>query len=271
MNRGLLLKSLHEVWVISGLFAVALMIVEALLGYVLPTFAEQFSTIWLDLPFVKNMLRALLGVDVGEQIGPEVFASIAWVHPVVLTIIAAHATIFATRVPVGEIDRATIDVLLGLPVSRWGLYRAELAMFLASGVFLIAMALVGNRIGSLLVATPMPFQAKSTLIMIVNLFCLYIAAGGLAWLVSSLSERRGKAIAIVFSILLASFLLSFLAEFWKPADTISFLSILTYYQPLIVIRQEQWPLGDMAVLLILGTVMWTAGGICFARRDICTV
>ena len=144
MNRGLLLKSLHEVWVISGLFAVALMIVEALLGYVLPTFAEQFSTIWLDLPFVKNMLRALLGVDVGDQIGPEVFASIAWVHPVVLTIIAAHATIFATRLPVGEIDRATIDVLLGLPVSRWGLYRTELVMFLASGVVLDLNALA-NR------------------------------------------------------------------------------------------------------------------------------
>ena len=101
MNRGLLLKSLQEVWVISGLFAVALMIVEALLGYVLPTFAEQFSTIWLDLPFVKNMLRALLGVDVGDQIGPDVFASIAWVHPVVLTIIAWFAILFTGRFPRG--------------------------------------------------------------------------------------------------------------------------------------------------------------------------
>ena len=132
MNRGLVLKSIREVWIISALFGVALMIVETLLAYVLPTFSEQLSTVWLDLPFVRNMLRALLGVDVGDQIGPNVFASIAWVHPVVLTIIGAHATIFATRVPVGEIDRATIDVLLGLPVSRWDVYRAELLMFVAT-------------------------------------------------------------------------------------------------------------------------------------------
>lgn len=271
MNRGLLLKSLREVWIISAMFGLAFMIVEALLAYVLPTFSEQFSTVWLDLPFVKNMLRALLGVDVGDHLGPNVFASIAWVHPVVLTIIAAHATIFATRVPVGEIDRATIDVLLGLPVSRWEVYRAESLMFIVTGIGIIAMGLVGNRIGSLLVATPMPFQPKSVLIILANLLCLYLAVGGLGWLVSSLSERRGKAIAIVFSILLASFLLSFLAQFWEPANTVSFLSILQYYQPLLVLRQEQWPLDDIAVLLILGALTWTIGGICFARRDICTV
>ncbi len=271
MNRGLLFKSLREVWIISALFGLALMIVEALLAYVLPTFSEQLSTVWLDLPFVKTMLRALLGVDVGDQLGPNVFASIAWVHPVVLAIISAHATIFATRVPVGEIDRATIDVLLGLPVSRWDVYRAELLMFIATGIGIIALGLVGNRIGSLLVATPIPFQPKSVLIVIVNLFSLYLAIGGLGWLISSLSERRGKAIAIVFSILLASFLLSFVAQFWEPANNVSFLSILQYYQPLLVLRQEQWPLDDIAVLLVLGAVMWTIGGICFARRDICTV
>ena len=46
MNRGLLLKSLREVWIISALFGLALMIVEALLAYVLPTFSEQLSTVW---------------------------------------------------------------------------------------------------------------------------------------------------------------------------------------------------------------------------------
>ncbi len=271
MNRGLLLKSLREVWIISALFGLALMTVETLLAYVLPTFADQLSTVWLDLPFVKTMLRALLGVDVGDQLGPNIFASIAWVHPVVLTIIGAHATIFATRVPVGEIDRATIDVLLGLPVSRWDVYRAESLVFIATGIGIIAFGLVGNRIGSQLVATPLAFQPKSTLIVIANLFCLYLAIGGLGWLISSLSERRGKAIAIAFSILLASFLLSFVAQFWEPANNVSFLSILQYYQPLLVLRQEQWPLDDMAVLLIVGVLMWTIGGICFARRDICTV
>ncbi len=115
MNRGLLIKSLREVWIATVLFAFALMVLEAIFAYVLPTFADQFSTVLLQLEFVQRMVQALLGTDIGDQISPAVFSSIAWAHPVVLTIVWAHAIIFCTRVPAGEIDRGTIDLLFGLP------------------------------------------------------------------------------------------------------------------------------------------------------------
>ena len=108
-------------------------------------------------------------------------------------------------------------------------------------------------------------------IVIANLFCLYLAVGGLGWLISSLSERRGKAIAIVFSILLASFLLSFLAQFWEPARRISWIGLLNYYQPLAILQSESWPWRNMAVLTVFGGVCWLVGGVIFARRDIRTV
>lgn len=271
MNRGLLIKTIHEVWAITSLFAAAVFIVETLIAYVLPTFSEQFATTWLGMEVVMKTLSALLGVDIGDQIGPHVFIAIAWVHPIVLTIFGGHATIFATRFPVGEIDRATIDVLLGLPISRWQIYRCELVVLIATGLILLATTIAGNRLGTSLVASATPWPVGQISIVAVNLFSLFLAVAGLGWLVSSLSNRRGKAIAVVFALLLASFLLSFLAQFWEPAENIVFLSILNYYQPLIIIRDGDWPVVNIVVLLMAGTSMWIIGGVLNARRDICTV
>ncbi|MCH8824291.1 MAG: ABC transporter permease subunit [Planctomycetes bacterium] len=271
MNRGLLIKTIREVWAITAPFAIAVFIVETLIAYVLPTFSEQFADSWMGIEIVRKMLSALLSVDIGDQFGPHVFIAIAWVHPIVLTIFGAHATIFATRFPVGEIDRATIDVLMGLPVSRWQIYRCELVVFIATGLVLLAMAIAGNRLGTSLVSADQPWPVSSISIVSINLLSLFLAVGGLAWLVSSLSNRRGKAIAVVFSLLLASFLLSFLAQFWEPAENIVFLSILNYYQPLIIIRDGDWPTLNIVALLIVATSLWIIGGVINARRDICTV
>ena len=41
MNRGLLIKSLREAWIATMLFALALMGIEAMLAYVMPTFFDE--------------------------------------------------------------------------------------------------------------------------------------------------------------------------------------------------------------------------------------
>jgi hypothetical protein len=100
---------------------------------------------------------------------------------------------------------------------------------------------------------------------------LYLAVGGLAWLVSASSNRRGPAILIVFLILLASFLLNFLAQFWEVARNVSFLGILDYYRPLYILRDGRVPWSDIGVLLTVAASLWTAAGVVFSRRDVCTV
>jgi hypothetical protein len=89
--------------------------------------------------------------------------------------------------------------------------------------------------------------------------------------VSALSDRRGRAITLVFAVVLASFLLNYLAQFWSVAEKVSFLSILTYYRPLVILRDGSCPVKDMAILLTIASLLWSAAGVVFARRDLCTV
>ena len=64
-----------------------------------------------------------------------------------------------------------------------------------------------------------------------NLMAVYVAVGALAFLVSCSSNRRSRAVGIMFAILLMSFLLNFVAQFWDPAKTVSFLSVMRILPP----------------------------------------
>ncbi len=270
MNRGLILKSARELWATTLLFGLAVAGFEMLLTYVVPTFFTDIEFV-MQMRFVRMIFRGLLGTEIGDVVGPTLMTSIAWVHPIVLALIWAHEITICTRLPADEIDRGTIDVLLSLPVSRTRIYVCATLVWLASGLFVLGMGMAGNLIGSRFAGSEQLTSMRQLVIIVANLFCLYLAVGGIAWLVSTLSDRRGKALGVAFGIVVASFLLNFLAQFWEPAQAVSFLSVLSYYRPLSVVQGGAWPMGDMLALAGTGVVLWLVGACVFARRDICTV
>ncbi len=76
---------------------------------------------------------------------------------------------------------------------------------------------------------------------------------------------------LLFGIVLASFLLNFLARFWEPAQHFAFLSVIGYYRPAQILSTGGLPVGDVATLLAVGAAAWVAGSEIFARRSICTL
>jgi ABC-type transport system involved in multi-copper enzyme maturation permease subunit len=271
MNRGLMRRAWCEVWPGTLILGLLLLLVEAVVAFVLAKFGAQFSREWLGIEFARNLMQAMLGTKIMDHIGPAMFQTVAWVHPVVLALAWAHALICGTRVPAGEIDRGTADVLLGLPVSRREVFFSESFVWLASGALLLAAALTGNMLGSLALPEVERPAFGRLLIVLLNFYCLYFMVGGLAWLISSCSDRRGRAMTTTFLILLVLFLLSYLVQFWQPLEKIVFLSPLQYHRPVSVLDYGTWPAGDMGVLLAAGLVLWGAAGWIFCRRDLCTV
>ncbi|MBI4662544.1 MAG: ABC transporter permease subunit [Verrucomicrobia bacterium] len=271
MNRGLLAKAWRESWLLTLLFGLGLALVEGLLSYAIPRFQEQLSALWSRLTFIQSIMQALVGTERAGPLGPEMIGAIVWVHPAVLALVWGHAITFCTRVPVGEIDRGTIDVLLSLPVSRWQLYGTETVVWLASGIAVVLFGAMGTVGGRLTLAGTMPIEIPKLAILTFNLFALYLAVGGLAWCASASGDRRGRVIAVVFAFLIGSLLLNYLANFWRLAEHLSFLGVLHYYRPIPILRDGVWPMRDIAVLLASGTALWGLGGMIFSRRDLRTV
>jgi hypothetical protein len=262
------MRAWRELWPTTLVLGLVLAGAEGILAFVLPKFGAQFGQQWLQMEFMRGIMQAMLGTEIVDRIGPHLFQSVAWVHPVPLALTWAHALLCCTRVPAGEVDRRTADILFGLPVSRWDVFYSETAVWLGAGMVILLAALAGNLVGGLALPSDQRPDVRRLFIILINLYCLYLAVGGLAWLISSLNDRRGKAITILFVILLALFLLNYLAQFWQPLSKFVFLSPLHFYTPTKVLAAGTWPVRNMAVLLASGSLFWIAGGVVFARRDL---
>ncbi len=264
-------KSLREVWLMTVLFGLGQFLFQLILACILPSLPEDIPALLSRVKFIQYIFAALLGTDAGVAIEPDLLASVAWVHPVVLAFLWAHGIIFCTRLPAGEIDRGTIDVLLAVPVSRTRLYLSETIVWLACGLVVVAFGLTGNLIGARLMGLTHFGTVGQRLIINANLYCLYLAVGGLAWLVSSLSDRRGRAVGVVFGIVMASFVLGFFTPFSETIRKLSFLTVMHYYRPVCIVQHSAHPAADMLVLIAAGFTTWLAGAVAFTRRDIRTV
>lgn len=271
MNRGLIYKSVREVWpavvvVGSGLFAV-----QILFAHVLPTFYKDLAENLLQVEFIRKMISAFLGSDAGAAIGPAAMSAMAWAHPIVLALVWSLTIMICTRVPAGEVDRGTIDVLLSLPVTRTNVYLSETLVWFFSGAAVIALGFCGNVVGGWSIETRLSGTAAHRAWVSANLFALYVAVGGAAWLASALCDRRGRAVGIVLGILIASFVLNFLAAFNETVKHFSFLSVMDYYRPLLILQGGAKPFRDISTLLFVGAACWILGAFVFARRDVRTV
>lgn len=270
--HGLLQKIWVEVrWAVL-FFSLGLFAVMSLLTALLPKVLANMDQLFDKMPMIRPLLTALLGVDPGDQVSAQLSQAFLWVHPTVLTLIWAHEVMYCSRVPAGEVDRGTADFLLCLPVSRWKIFWAETVGWLVSGTCIILCGYAGHLLTSLTVQPDMRLSVAHTMIVIINLGAVYLAIGSFSFLVSTLSNRRGRAIGVIFTMLLASFLLNFLAQFQDWAKLIApWLSVMEYYRPAIIIQTGKFPWIDIGVLVGGAGLIWIASGLVFRYRSICTV
>ena len=269
--RGLLTKFYFESFGTVFLFGLGLMAIMAVLTVVLPFVLGDIDQFLDSIPFIRPIIAALLGTDPNAEFTAQATQAFLWVHPTVLAMTWAVAVVLCTRIPAGEIDRGSVDWLLSLPVSRTKIWMSELVGWVVSGAVVILMGFTGHLMASPWMPEEMRPDRILAVFVLMNLLAVFVAVGGLSCLISSFCDRRFRAMGIVFLILVLSFLLNFLAQFWEPAQKFSFLSVLEYYRPAEVFESHHFPFANVGMLLFLAAITWGAGLMVFSRRNICTV
>lgn len=271
MLRGLLEKTLRETAVVIALSCLGLALAMSLFVQILPQFQEGLNEIVLQVPFLRQLLSGLLGIDLGDGIAPQMLMVVVWSHPIVLTIVWGFAVVLATRLPAGEIERGTIDVLLGWPASRGALWLSETLVLYGGGALLVLCGLLGFRLSAAFVPGELLPPASRIWQTLANLFCVLVAVGGTTQWLSAACDRRGKAMGLAVGFLLASYLVQFLSTLWEPAGRVAFASFVHYYQPAQVMLRGEAPWRDCGVLIVWGVLSWCAGLAVWRRRSVLTV
>ncbi len=271
MNRGLIQKGIREIWAAAFLCGLGVMIFEAIAAYVFWLYQDQFASNVDQIEIMRRFLSSLVGSDIAGNVGPDALNSIPWVHPLFLALFWAFAILVCTRVPSGEIDRGTVDILLAMPLSRSRIFAAETVLAIGGGVVVLAMALIGSGIGQLLIPAESRPEIHRLAMVLINLYVLYLVIAGMTLLFSSLSDRRGRAVSSAFGVILVLFLWNFLAEYWEPAKQAGVLNVLSYYKPMPILTEGIFPTKDVLVLLACAAPLWIVAWQVFERRDICTV
>jgi len=210
----------------------------------------------------------MLGADLGSEITPTALVTIGFAHPVLFACNWVFLLSITTKSIAGEIDAGTIDLVATLPISRLRLFASLSVVWVLAGIPISLAPVFGAWIGTHVFSTPAPLHLGNFLLLSVHLYAVYLCVGAVGMFASAIVSRRGPAIGVLLGWLLASFLLSFLAQMWSAVEPIDFLFLLHYYRPLPVVRTGALIPGDLAVLLVVAAVFWTAGAIRFQRRDI---
>lgn len=273
LNIGLLHRAWREIAWTSIVFAMVVASISGLLAYALPRIQARFAQRQFVPPGLKQFRDALFGFDSTSAGVSEIAFAIALSHPIVLSLLSAHAIMVCTRVPAAEVERGTVDILFALPVSRWSIFISETAAWLCSAVIVVGAVFVGSYVGAQFIRPEYRPDWSKLAMVLANLALVYGVIGSAGLLAATITNRRVWAVLSVLILTVASLLINFLhtldpaLEFTKK---VAFLSFLDYYRPIRTLMEGTWPLRDMAILGGAMASLWTVAGVWLSRRDITT-
>lgn len=227
MLRNVFLKTLRDlrrgfVWWSVGLAGMA-----ALEIAVYPSVRDNAALNKL----VENYPEAVKGlIGFGGQLdfasaagylGIELFSLVV---PLLLIVAAIGAGANAIA---GEEERATLDLLLSLPISRTRVALEKLAALVAESVGLGVVLWLSLWIGAR--AVGMDVAATKLAAATVSAVALAVAFGSIALLVGCATGRRGRAIGIAAAAAVAAYLVNSLAPLVGSLESVQKLSPFYHY------------------------------------------
>ena len=267
MNAALIKKTYRD-YRLPALGAVALLI-----GFVMvfmlavSTMLLQNGRFWAGLPWVRRLMSAMLGADIGEMLTRTGITSLVFTHALTWVVLIGFLLTLTSGVLAGEIDRGTMDLLAALPISRTGIYTSLSLVALLFGLPICWAVWMGVGLGRMLVGW-WDVSLDDMAMLACHLYAVYCFLTCFAIAVSALCNRRTTALLLCFAVIFYAFVVNLIVAFWPAVRKIAFTSFLHYYPPLPIVRDHAMRWNDIAVLLTAGLLCWIAGLIGFRRRDV---
>lgn len=227
-----------------------------------------------------QMVQAIIG---GENIALDRagdMMTVAYVHPLVMTILCIWAIGRAANAIAGEIDRGTMELLLAQPIRRSTVMLSHLLVDCVVFPTLCAAMWSGTYCGTWWMGlqtarNPMqqvdPFRFLPALLAV---FGLLFATSGVTMAISAMGRSRARVWGWGITVNLTMFLINVFGQIWP--DVLGLLRPYTihyYYQPQGMILTDEWYANAemwmrLGILGAFGLGGYLIALFVFSRRDL---
>lgn len=252
-------------------------------GSALLLFAFMWIFVWVTSLVRLGALRAFLeelppgiqnlsGVPVRDVATVAGRVALSYIDPVLLAICALWGISRGSDAVSGEINRGTMEMLLGQPLRRTEVLAANAAWAIVGAVVLAVAAWLGTAVGVLTVALEEPVSPWLFVPAAVNVFALALFLAGVSTLVSACDQYRWRTIGIMGAFFMLSLIVQALARMAPPLKWMKYITFLAAYEPQVMVSNpsQAWSLSLQydGLLLGLGLVAYGLAAFVFCRRDI---
>lgn len=269
-NPAIFLKTVRDLISALVLCGLGLIAFNVVFVWAMLNMGPELLDFVSKIPFIAKIFEIAMGIKVSGQVSINTLFSVSFTHAVVLALTWSVIISATTRSTVGEIEWGTADLLLTLPVNRLEVFVSTTLAWLQAAVVLSLCPIAGIWLGTQIFETKEPVELYRYIAPSINFLCLNLAVGGISSLVGCIANRRGPAVGTLVGVLITSVVLTFLEPFLEWVKQIRFLSLLSYFRPVDIVRTGEWPIQSMIVLLTTGLACWVIGAVIFCRKNIPT-
>ncbi|MBI4261089.1 MAG: ABC transporter permease subunit [Actinobacteria bacterium] len=264
MNRRVFAWSLRQ----AGRTLLVLFVAAALFHFLVLLAASAFlgeaSVRLFGNP--PRVFEAFLG-GTANLLEPEGWMATALTHPLAVALMVGAGNAVALGAVAAEVERGSIDFVLGRPVGR----RPYLLAKGAAAAVAVAVAELGGLVGVLVARLTVERMGEIGLGTILGSFALsfllYAALAMVTLLVSAGESLRSRAVALAVGVVVGWYFANFVALLIDGTSWLRFASPFHYFRPSEVIA-GRWAATDAPVLAALGGAALAAAVWRFSRRDL---
>ncbi len=273
MNAALWRKAIRDAWPHLAASVVLLILFGWCFVWLMSLFRPGMIVAILD--YLPRFVEPMVGIPLAKLATAAGRISVLYVHVVTLLVCLGWAIGRGSDVVSGEISRGTMDLLATLPVRRAWIVVSSASVTAVGSLVLAFSIWLGSVLGLATVDIPEVAGPRQFLPGVLNLFAMTFCLAGITALLSACDRSRWRTMLVAGGFFVVSSIVKLVARLWPPGAWLSYLSVLTPFEPqkLILLdpeltRRLAWEYN--AVLLTIGLGCYAIAAVVFSRRDLPT-
>jgi len=238
-------------------------------AYVLVVIFPSIAKIQMVHDYIESLpafMKAFLGQEIIDIATLEGFLTVEYFNTTWLLIMGVFCCLFAGALVAEETEKKTLEILLSAPVTRTRFIISKFAGFLTLLVFLSAVSFWGIYLGELQIGEAID-KHLTVYVFFSGTLCM-ATIGSIGLFLSCLFNEQRRATGAAIAVFFLLYIFNLVALLLEQYPILKYFSLFQYYDASKVFRRQAiyWP--DMAVLIGVFSVMFSASIFAFRRKEI---